>query len=369
MSGSRLSKLFLIALCALGPFVFLIKAAVSPEGDAFPIPSAIPAVPVMIITIDGVVASDLAGPRTAEPMPHLAALIRDSTHFASTMAASPGGSVFLASIATGSLPLDHHVTKTGETLKPGFPTLATELKRQAREKSLEMPAFVFSNSKLFSDANLQIGFDTIVEKPGAKAADLAAEFQQKLGEHLPPRFFVWFDFRDLSNQPSDRKAALSAIDEGIGSIISVLHKHGIQGDGVLMLATDPGAGSPDAVPRGIVTIQLPYEYRSGVQCPVSISTIDLAPTALEILRLGVPPSWRGRSRKIDVSRFVPTGPALGGPCEWPQGSAWIAEQDAQTLIAVPGGSIVKFTDRANPRNSTPSPALLQAIAGLQNAKK
>lgn len=369
MQGSRAAKLALFALCALGPLVFLVKAAVKPEGDVFPAPSPIPAVPVILLTISGVGPADIVGPRNALPMPHFTALLRDSTQFASAVTAAPGAPGFLTSILAASFPPDHGVVSDTTKMRPAFPTLATELKRQAAEKNITIPAAAFLNQPAATAAGIQAGFDPLSEKPGARPAELVGAFDTWLGAATPPRFFAWLHFGDATAAGAERAEQLRSMDGAIGDLVALLHRRRIGGDGVILIATDPGAAAGDLTKenaaRGIVAIQLPYEYRSGIVCPLSISSVDLAPTALELLRLSAPPAWRGRGRaRVDIAKFVSSGPAIAGPFAAPGGEAWIAEQWPRTLWATRDGATLKFTDRNNPANQVAPADLLNSIKAV-----
>jgi hypothetical protein len=369
LSGSRRTKLLFISLCALGPVVFLVKTAVKPEGDVLPAPKQTPAVPILLITLGGVAPADLAGPRSAEPMPHLSSLLRDSMQFASSVTAAPGGAPFLASVLSASLPMDHGVTEDGARAKTTYPTLATVLKKASADRATPIPTWAFTNATYISGSDLQTGIDRWVEKPGVAATELVRDFAAGIPGDAPPRFFAWFDFHDVHSGRGDRKQMLENVDRAVGEILAILAEKRIQGDGVILLATDPGAAGADGIARGIVTIQFPFEYRAGVVCPVSASSIDLAPTALEILRIPPPPAWRGRSRAADARRFLSSGPALAGPAATRHGVAWIAEEWPRTLVGTPSGEILNFIDRSNPSQTVPPASLLNGIRELAAPKK
>lgn len=367
MKGSRASKLTLYALCALGPAVFLIKAAVKPEGDIVPIPSAIPAMPVIVITVGGVSPADLEGARSALPMPNTTALLRHGVQFSSSLSGAPAGAPFDISVLTGSFPPDHGVATDTNKMNPSFPTLATEIARQSAEKRIPFPSAAFINSNLGTAAGVQAGFEQFKEKPGVAATELAADFDTWLGAASPPRFFAWLDFGD-ARAAGDRRAALLKIDEAIGNITKMLRRRRISGDCLLMLATDPGPtklGGRDtswSAPTGVLGIQLPYDYKIGQICPIALSAVDLAPTALEMLRMAAPPAWRGRARaKLDIAKFVCTGPAVAGPFSTVDaGDVWIARQGAQTLWSTAAGGVLLFVDDANAQSTTVPASLLSA---------
>lgn len=374
LRGSRASKLALYALCALAPVVFLVKAAVKPEGDVFPVPSPVPAVPVILLTIGDVTTEDLAGPRSNLPMPNTTALLRDSTQFASSVTCAPGGASFVVSTLASSFVTDQGAPSDATKLRAAWPTLATELKRQSTEKKVAFKTAAFLNSNIGSSAGLQAGFDTLEEGDASTASELVASFDRWLGADTPPRFFVWFDFGEARGAGSSRREKLLQIDAGVGALIQLLHRRRIAGDGVILLASDPGSAGEAPLdkrdaPRAIVSIQLPYEYRSGTVCPVSISTIDLAPTALELLRFGAPPAWRGRGRaKLDIGKFVSTGPAVAGPFAIANKNAWVADQWPRTLWATPSGEILQFIDRSDVNNKNVPPELLQAIVAASTPR-
>jgi hypothetical protein len=361
MADSRAARIALVALCALGPAVFLVKGIVRPGGDVFPKPAAIPAVPVLLITIGGVSPADVTGPRTAPPMPHLSAFLRDATTFTAPQLGAAPGAPAVATALFGSFAKDHGVATASARAEAAVPALASELKK------LGFATAHFSNSNLASEHALTAGFDLVRELPGAKGSEVAAELARFLGNEPPPRFFAWIDLADARGA-AKTKNTLADADAGLGAVVEALASRRIGGDAITLLAADPNELS--AIPtRAILAIQFPFEKYAGQVCPVALSTADLAPTALEVVRGAPPASWSGRSRKPDVQRFLSSGPSVAGPFPRAGGPPlWCAEESLRTLIATGDGAIVQFSDRSDPNNRIPPAGLVDAIKNASGGK-
>lgn len=327
----RLGIVALALFCALGPAVFTVKAILRPEGDPFPVPSAIPAVPVVLLTLGDVMPSDLAGPREAPAMPRLAAWLRESTQFDSCQAAAPGGAPAVEAALRSAFPGGGR-----------GPTLAEELRR------LGYVTFGAASRAVARESDLTQGFDVFEEREEGSAAELAALLDRFLGAHAPPRFFAWLDFADARGVVGeDRARSLGDVDRGVGALVDLLNRRRLGGDGIVLLTSDLAYEPATPLPlRNVLAIQFPYGYRAGTRCPTAISSVDLAPTALEVVRGTAPPAWRGRSRRADVQRFQSSGPAVAGPFPRESGSPlWTAEEDGRVLWTNREFAVLAFRDR------------------------
>jgi sulfatase-like protein len=320
--SERAARVALLALCLLGPAVFVAKAVLRPEGDRFRAPGRVPAVPVVLATLASVSAYDVAA------MPSLTGLLRRGTHFQSAISATNDDASALASILCGSLPRDHRVTRFGERAGD-FPTLATELSRAGFE------TVAFLGSPLASGCGLERGFDKVLGGGSHRGAELVEELDRWIAERVRPRFFAWIDLRDAQRpHPDGRAAALAAADSALRALVVSLERRRIGGDVLLIVASDHGDDGAEAPPgerlspeilRGVALLRFPYGELAGAEIPGSISAIDLAPTALELLKLTPPREWRGKGRLQDV-QGMPSGPAMGGPFHQTGGpELWVAE--------------------------------------------
>jgi hypothetical protein len=146
-----------------------------------------------------------------------------------------------------------------------------------------------------------------------------------------------------------RRAALLAADEAVGRVVECLRRRRIQADGLYILTSDPRTPPSGELPlRGVLGIQFPFEYRSGSVCPTAASAADLAPTIVETVRGTPQPAWRGRSRRADVQHFQSSGPAVAGPFPVGAGSAWVAEEGGQVLVATPEGAMIAYRGGGSP---------------------
>lgn len=349
--GSRISRFLLYALCAVGPVVFSIKLALRPDGDTFGSPAPVPAVPVILFTVAGLDAADLDGARSALPLPRLSALLRDSTQFNRSVAAAEAPQTWVRSVASSSLINDQ-----------GLSNLPAEIRRQAAAKKLEFRCHAVSNSTIFTTTGLASSFDDVMEQAAAAPAGLIQQFLLRMPRPVPPRFLIWFHF-DAGAAKEDRSEWLRSVDAAAGHLVDWLQGSRIASDGLLLFAAHPTRPAPDGVLRGMIAVQCPFEYRSGTRCPVSISSIDLAPTALELLRLQIPPSFRGRPRTAELRKFVSFGPALAGPFSVNGESLFLAEDATRTVWASGDGRLSAVVNELDPRNRDVPAGWLEAISG------
>ncbi len=357
MTGSRAARLALVALCALGPAVFAVKAVVRPGGDVHPKPAAVKAVPVILLTLSPLVPADLAGPRAAQPMPALSELLRDGILFPAALAASDDPAAALVSVLTGSLASSHGVSSASDRIAGDFPTLAVALRRAGfRTLAVRM-------SSAFTETGLSLGFETFRELPGSTPSGAVAELDALLGEETPARFLAWLDLRV---PPGD--GARVALDDGVRALHGLLARRRIQGDCVVLTASVPAEGvpqrtGPDGLARPVLSVRLPYEYRATTQVPASVSAIDLAPLAVEVVQAPVPPRWTGRSRTREIVALaaLPGAPAVAGPFGAGASAEWVAEEWPVTVFVHADGSLARPpVDRARPGAAVAPPALVEA---------
>lgn len=356
LSGSRASKIAFLALCVLAPAVFAVKSVLKPGGDLYPLPSKTPAVPILLVTVDGVDARELAVPRAEHPMPALAAWVRDGASFATGLPGSDDPASARAALLTGALARDHGVTGLTSRLPEDRKTLAGEL-RAIGYKTLAVPS-----RPEYESCGLGLGFDSVRIAPSPAAA--VEELDRFLGDAAPPRFFAWLDLCPSSRDPQIGRREL---DGALAALELLLERRRIQGDGFWMLATLPprreaaGAALRPRVPRSAIALRYPYERRSGSVLPGSASAIDLAPTALQLVRATPPPAWRGRSRILDTEQVASiAGPAIAGPFLSFTKALWAAEQGSALLLIDGAGDVAEFTDPSDPNARRPPEQLLAA---------
>ncbi|HKE00464.1 MAG TPA: hypothetical protein VKE69_05600, partial [Planctomycetota bacterium] len=245
--SERAARIALVALCLLAPAVFAAKAILRPNGDRFPKPAAIPAVPIVLVTCPSLSAFDL---------PNLVSLSRRAVTFERTVSAGNDDAAALASILCGALPRDHRVTDGAASLAADFPTLATILAGHG------FASVALLGRPIARACGLDRGFADVRDAPTSLGA--VQQLDSWLGESSPPRFFAWLDLA----------GAREEIDASIGAVRAMLRRRRIHEDVALLVVAGRGDGAPrtfdERAMRGAILVRLPYEKLAGTVAPMPI---------------------------------------------------------------------------------------------------
>jgi choline-sulfatase len=234
------------------------------------------------------------------------------------------------SLLTGRLPSEHGIRdNVSPTLPPNVPTLAEEMKAA----NFETGAFV-SSIVLSRQSGLDRGFDTYGDRfeTDTDEAHFLNTLQKRgdatLGEattwlegHHSGRAFLWIHLYDphdpyeppepyasrYAGRPYDGEVAWT--DELIGRLDATLGRLGMQKETLLVVTADHGEGLMDHAEstHGFFvyqsTLQVPLLVRGpdvvpGGRLGVTVRSIDLVPTLLDLMGVAAPAGARFSGRSL-----------------------------------------------------------------------
>jgi tetratricopeptide (TPR) repeat protein len=252
--------------------------------------------PIVVLSIDGVVATDLPvyGALRSD-MPAIDALSSESVVFDRAYTHSPLSLPAHASLLTGRLPYEHGVrddagfsiaedTRTlAEVLRSrGFATGAAVSSFLLHERSGIARGFAFFDEELPAGST---GESAALERPGSQTFDAAEEWMASQSEQ---RFFLFV-------QVAGREA-----DDTVGRLTTELTQRGWYDDATIVLVGSRGdAGSglslDDRALRVPLIVKQPDGRGGHRRIPFPVQGVDLAPTILDLVRAPVPAGLSGRS--------------------------------------------------------------------------
>lgn len=287
---------------------------------------------LVIVTIDTLRADRLGcyGNREVET-PHLDRLARDGAMAPNAAVQIPMTRPSHTCLFTGLLPFEHGIRdNVSPTLAKDVPTLAETLKTGG----FATAGFV-SSIVLEAQSGLDRGFDTYddhFEGAGNDDARFLNTIQKRgdetvkeavtwLEAHHAGRFFVWVHLYDphdpyeppepyatrYAGRPYDGEVAWS--DELVGRLDAELDRLGLRDDTTLLVTSDHGEGLGEhGEPlHGFFvyqsTLAVPFLVRGpgivpGVRVPVTVRTIDVFPTVLDLLGVAKPPGLHLSGRSL-----------------------------------------------------------------------
>jgi choline-sulfatase len=289
---------------------------------------------VLLITID-TLRLDRVGAfgGRAGLTPHLDQLASEGLRLTRAYSAVPLTLPSHASILTGVSPPVHGLRANGLfRLGPKLPTLATVLKSAGYRTGAFVGAFV-----LDARFGLNRGFDVYDDRYGEKPVGDAAEGAERRAEdvirpatawinpqsnpqsairnpQLP--WFAWVHLYDphepyrapapYASQHEPYDAEVAYTDAMVGKLLADLRAAGQLDHTLVMVAADHGEslGEHGERTHGVfvydVTMRVPWIVWAGARVPSGASDalvrlIDLAPTVLDLIGVGAPPEFEGRS--------------------------------------------------------------------------
>ena len=298
---------------------------------------------VILITIDTLRADYLGCyGNTRIPTPNLDALAAQGTLFERAYCQAPMTPPSHASILTGTYPPTHGVRDfTSSGLRPGFPTLASILKKVGYNTAAFVSAYVLDSVWGFNQ-----GFDFYYDRFEAREFQGVnpGNVQRKAGETITlvidwlgkkPRspYFLWvhlFDPHHDYNPPEpfhSRYASdlyggeVAYADHELGRLFDVLKKSGDWDHSLIVAVSDhgEGRGQHDEYEHGFFlyesTMHIPLIVKlpngSGEQARQNadlVASVDIAPTVLQLVRASsdpkVPMQGRGLLGQIMGKRGV-----------------------------------------------------------------
>jgi len=309
-----------VALAALAA-----AAAVAGGGS----PRAQPARPnLLLFTLDTVRADRLGsyGYRGAGT-PTLDRLAAQGVRFADATTHAPLTGPAHAGILTGRYPARYAIRDNAATpLRPESATLATVLRRAGYRTGAFIGAFVLDRAYGFDQGfeefdsrfdGFQAGDKRSAERSGAEVAAAAVSWLGRIPADRP--FFAWVHLYDahapysppapyaarFRTRPYDGEIA--AVDAAVGGVLTALQKKGALDQTLIVAIADHGESLGehgeedhgvflyDAVLRIPWLMRLPGGERAGTVVGEQVRAIDLAPTVLDALGVGIPNGLDGES--------------------------------------------------------------------------
>lgn len=290
---------------------------------------------LILITLDTTRADALGSYGQGKPSsPHIDKMAAEGVIFEHTMTTNPETLPSHASIFTGRWPYRHGVrANAGFVLPEGQLTLAEILKDHGYRTAAEIAAPV-----LRKETRITQGFDHYrgplsrnvelkkvpaqheSEQPLTRSgADITQRAEQFMRRYRNEPFFLWlhyFDAHDPYHAPPDFRARFESspyhaevayMDEQVGKLLKALDDLDLADDTLIILTADHGEGlnehgEPthsyfvyDTTMRVPLVFWSPGRIPAGIRITALARTIDILPTALEILGVEEDPDVDGRS--------------------------------------------------------------------------
>ena len=282
---------------------------------------------LLVITLDTTRADRIGAYRgsRAAATPQLDRLAREGVLFEDATSPAPLTLPAHCTLFSGWLPPRHGIRENVGRLDSATPTLASLLRRRGYRTGAFVAAEVLARSR-----GLYLGFDIYDD-----------EFQSRNVPHAPPRrgaaavitraiqwitagkssspFFVWIHLYDAhapyeATAAFDRaypgrpyEAAIASVDAQIGRVLAFLDQTGLIDRTLITVVGDHGEALGDhgelthglfvyqSVLRVPFIVRMPGVGLRGRRVKTAVSSVDLMPTVLELLRADLPKHVDGRS--------------------------------------------------------------------------
>jgi len=263
---------------------------------------------VLVITVDGLRHDTVFGSEAV-----LTDLAEEAIRYRDVVSPMPRSVAANATVLTSLHPLRHQVLVEGDTLRPGFHTLAEVLEAEGWATG----AFV-SSSALGAHTGLALGFRTYDDAlasalPGVErltlfrrlgwgraelrrdAAATTKRFLAWYTRHRDVPFFAWVHYNDPT--AGDYAAGVGAVVDAVTRIDRALEEDGLRGSTLVVVAGTHGwlLGEHGARDTNLglwdVLVQVPVLVRApGVEpkhwdVEAQVRLMDVAPAVLEYLRI------------------------------------------------------------------------------------
>ena len=311
-------------------------------------PSAFPEAPIVLISIDTLRADHLPlyGYK-AGSTPNLDRLGREGIVFENLYSHCPLTLPAHASMFTGLLPPRHGVRDNlGFRLGPDHRTLASRFKAAGLPTGGAISAYVLRTA-----TGIAQGFDfyddRIEVEPGTESAgNLQRDGSAAVGalsrwieDQGGARFFAFLHLYEPHTpySPPERHRAhalsydgdIAYADELVGRFLDGLKARGVYDRAVIAVTSDHGEGLKDhgEEEHGVflyreavhipLILRLPHGARAGTRVAGVVAQADLAPTLLELARVGAD-GMDGVSLRASVEGAAPSGPAVYSETLYPR---------------------------------------------------
>ncbi len=288
--------------------------------------------------------------------PTLDKLAASGIRFSQAYTPSPITNTSHTSILTGLLPSVHGVTDFAIPLSSEHETWAAFLKKKGYHTAAFIGAVILDSKTLAP--GLDQGFDFYDNFPEhspskerwgrveRRGMDVVNDAEKWLTAHPAGPHFVWvhlYDPHDPYEPPApfaekykehlyDGEIAYS--DSVLGNFISYLIKHGWYENAIVMVVGDHGEGLGehhedthgiflyDSTTHVPMIVKLPSQAVAGKVVDAQVRTIDLLPTALDLLKVPAPATLNGESLKPLFTATAPADRTAYGETDYPLRFGW-----------------------------------------------
>ncbi|MBZ5599853.1 MAG: sulfatase-like hydrolase/transferase [Acidobacteriia bacterium] len=274
---------------------------------------------IVLITLDSTRADRMGFLGAKRPTPSLDALAKQSIVFERAYAQAPLTVVSHATILSGTYPQTAKVTEFGAALAPTVPYLPDLL----HARGYHTGAFVGSIA-LDPGNGLAPGFDhgfdvydaglhppqegeSRYHSVARRGAEVVARANAWLARQQAP-FFLWVHLADPhAPYGGSYDQGIAAADAAVGKLVAGLRARKLYDDAVIIVTADHGEslGAHGEDTHGIflydetirvpLLVKLPQNQMSAKRVAGRVRLVDVAPTALELAGVAVPPAMQGQS--------------------------------------------------------------------------
>jgi choline-sulfatase len=292
--------------------------------------------------------------------PALDSLAKNGIRFTNAFTPAPITNVSHASILSGLQPSSHGVTDFGIPLAASHPTWAQLLRANGYQTAAFIGAIVLDSKTLAP--GFDRGFDFYDNFPSTQAKDshnasrwgrverrgleVISRAEAWLNLHLTGPEFVWIHLYDphdpyeppppFSLKYKDRlyDGEIAYADSALGNFLQFLKKKGRYENSLVIVVGDhgEGLGEHNEQTHGIflydstmhvpLIMKLPFDLRASEVIGAQVRTIDILPTALDILNISAPASLDGISLKPLFEGPERAERALLGETDYPLSFGW-----------------------------------------------
>lgn len=341
--------------------------------------------------------------------PALDELAANGIRFSQAFTPSPITNTSHTSIMTGLLPSVHGVTDFAIPLSPDHETWAALLKTKGYHTAAFIGAVILDSKSLAP--GLDQGFDFYdnfpehaqtkerwgrVERRGMDVVDQAEKW---LTAHPTGPHFVWIHLYD-PHDPYEPPAPFSEkykdhlydgeiayADSVLGNFVNYLTKRGWYENAIVMFVGDHGEGLGehhedthgiflyDSTTHVPMIVKLPGKNSAGKVIDAQVRTIDLLPTALDLLKIDRPATLNGESLKPYFTRKDMPGKTAYGETDYPLRFGWAplrsVRENGFKFIQAPKPELYELHADPKELNNTydAQNATVQKMQGLLSALK
>ena len=288
---------------------------------------------LMLITLDTTRADALGAYGQQLPTsPTMDRLAREGVVFEQVSTTNPETLPAHSTILTGMWPYAHGVrANAGFVLSDRHTTLAEHLGERGYATSAEIAANVIGGrtqiAQGFDRHRDPTSDDVVVHTEGGDenrqttrpGSDISAKGIQFIRANRKKEFFVWLHFFDPHNPyeaprpyaqrvpESDYHAEIAYTDAQVGAVVDEIERLGLRDDTLVVITADHGEGLEEhgepshsyfvyeTVMRVPLILWGPSDLPKGRRVAAPVRTVDVAPTALDLLGVPPLPAAQGRS--------------------------------------------------------------------------